>query len=186
MRRTLALACLALVTAGCGGGGASSVLEAGICRDVSQTCVPVGPAKARAELRAARRGWLTALHANAGLDATHRFPTPPPRVLLARLRSQAVAHVFKIESVVWRHGRQPAPDIVLETSQYLDFTHSLPQIVDAIDPPPSSNEHVYEGIFVEGVDPQHVPFVAVFDDVRGRVSGGEWARSEPLYPYAHG
>jgi hypothetical protein len=31
-----------------------------------------------------------------------------------------------------------------------------------------------------------VPFVAIYDSLRGHIMGGQWARSKRLFPYAHG
>jgi hypothetical protein len=115
-----------------------------------------------------------------------RFPSPARRVLLARLDRAAAQFGFRVETVTLRRPLHLAPQIVIESRHYLALGHALPQILYWIDPPPRSNNRAYEGIFIEAVDERHVPFVIVFDSLRGQVAGGQWARSEPLFPYAHG
>lgn len=43
----------------------------------------------------------------------------------------------------------------------------------------------YEGFFLGAQDQQGKPFLAVFNFWRAR-GGGQWARSEDLYPFEHG
>ena len=105
---------------------------------------------------------------------------------MRRLSTQAAHRRFTIESVTWRRPRQDAPDVVIESNNYTAVAHALPQIVDAIDPPPHSNRKAYEGIFVEAVDSLGVPYVAISDSLRHTLSGSQWARADDLYPYAHG
>jgi phage terminase large subunit-like protein len=115
-----------------------------------------------------------------------RFPSPPRHVLVARLDRAASLFGFHVETVTLRRPLQLAPLIVIESRHYLALAHALPRILDRIDPPPRSNNRVYEGIFIEAVDEHHVPFVIAFDSLRGQIAGGQWARSKPLFPYAHG
>lgn len=44
----------------------------------------------------------------------------------------------------------------------------------------------FEGFYLEGRDERGVPFVIVTDVVRGEVMGGQWARSDALFPFQHG
>ena len=143
------------------------------------------PQQALHNVRSARHEWLGEVRTNARKDPTRRFPAPPPQVLRRRLAAAAAQHGLRIASVTWRRGIQRIPDVVLESNDYTQAAHALPHILDAIDPPPRSNDRVYEAIFIEVVDAEHVPYVAIFDALRDHVLGGQWARAEDLYPYAH-
>src|SRR5438034_6961698 len=44
--------------------------------------------------------------------------------------------------------------------------------------PPRSTLFPYTTLFRSAVDEQDVPFVIVFDSLRGQVAGGQWARSD--------
>jgi hypothetical protein len=45
----------------------------------------------------------------------------------------------------------------------------------------------YEGFYLEAQDERGVPFLGVYNFWRGNhKGGGQWARSEPLYPFQHG
>ena len=144
------------------------------------------PQQAQHNVRAARHEWLSEVRANARKDPTTRFPAPPPQIVRRRLTRAAVQYGFQVASVTWRRGVQRIPDVVLVSDDYTQAAHALPKILDAVDPPPRSNDRVYEAIFIEVVDAKHVPYVAIFDALRDHVMGGQWARAENLYPYAHG
>jgi hypothetical protein len=125
--------------------------------------------------------------ANAIRDAARRFPSPPRATFERRLAAVSQRDAFRVESVTWRpQGAQDVPDVVIESPRLLQTAHDLPAVLDAVDPPPRSNSRAYEAIFVEAVDAQHVPFVAIFDALRDHVMGGQWARGDALYPFAHG
>lgn len=177
-----------LLAAGCGGsGGAASILDQGLCSQLGTHCMRVTPAEAVRDVRSARLEWLGEVRANAIRDSTRHFPNLPRTVFAQRLERQAERHDFAVESITWRHaGAQDVPDVVVESSRYAALARALPAVLDAVDPPPRSNSRAYEAIFIEAVDPHHVPFVAVFDSLRDHVMGGQWARSEALFPYAHG
>jgi hypothetical protein len=87
-----------------------------------------------------------------------------------------------------RHPRQLAPEVVVESTDFVHAAKHLGAVIDAIDPahPPHSNARVYEAIFVELVDERGIPYALAFDSLRGHIEGGQWARAEALYPFAHG
>lgn len=182
LRATAAALALAALAAGCGGARRSWTR----CNDLGSFCQTITPAQARRDVRAARREWLQEVHADARKDPTRRFAAPPAQILQRRLAAAARAQRLKLESVVWRTGVQRVPDIVLESNDYSRAAHALPQLLDAIDPPPRTNNRVYEAIFVEIVDAHHVPYVAAFDALRAHIMGGQWARADDLFPFAHG
>jgi hypothetical protein len=49
-----------------------------------------------------------------------------------------------------------------------------------------AHERDYPAFFLEVVDSRQVPYIAVFDSLRGHVMGGQWARGDGLYPFPHG
>lgn len=184
-RGLLLLVMLAMVASGCGA-SSRSVLDQGVSFGLQRKPHRIGPAEALADVRGAHREWLGMLHAAAIRNPKRHFRSPARRVLVSRLDRASSTFGFRVESVTIRRPHQLAPEIVIESRDYLRLAHALPQILDRIDPPPRSNDRVYEGVFLEAVDERHVPFVLVFDSLRGQVAGGQWARSDALFPYAHG
>jgi hypothetical protein len=86
--------------------------------------------------------------------------------------------------------RQLAPRIVVRTGDYLRVTRAMPEILRAIDPKARTNDDRtgwrYEGFYFEADDGHGVPFALAFNFWRGSsAGGGQWARSERLYPFAH-
>jgi hypothetical protein len=181
----LLLVALAALVSGCGA-SSRAVLDEGVSFGPHGKLHRIGPSEALADARAAHAKWLEMLQAAAQGNSKRRFQSPSGGLLAQRLDRAASAFGFQVESVTLRRPQQLAPDIVIESDDYLALVRSLPQILDRIDPPPRSNNRVYEGIFLEAVDEQHAPFVLVFDSLRGQVAGGQWARADALFPYEHG
>ena len=44
----------------------------------------------------------------------------------------------------------------------------------------------YEGFYIEARDTERVPFLLADNYLRGTITGGQWARTEALYPFGHG
>jgi hypothetical protein len=175
-RRTVRIAVvflLAAVTAGCG--GHPSAFDGG-----------VSAANARRDVAAARREWLGEVRANARRHPRVRFHNLDHADFVARLDLQARRHDFRITRITWRRGDLDVPDVTIVSTHYVQLAHDLPHVLDAVDPPPRSNHRAFEGIFLEAVDGRGVPFVAIYDSLRGHIMGGQWARSKRLFPYAHG
>lgn len=177
-------AALLALAAGCG--GRRSVLDEGLCRSITGKCTQVTPADARRDVAAARRQWFRDVRANALRFPHVQFHNLDHADFVARLDLQARQHDFRISRITWRHGYLDVPDVTIVSSYYLQLAHELPHVLDAIDPPPRSNHRAFEAIFLEAVDGHGVPFIAVYDSLRGRIMGGQWARSGRLFPYAHG
>jgi len=173
-----------LALAGCGG-RSRSVLESGVSFDAGHVH-RIGRAEAIRDARSAHEEWLGMLRARARAAPLRAFPSPPRTVLMARLESLATKLHFRIRSVTMQRPLQLAPDVVIASDDYVRLARDVPQIVDTIDPPPRTNDRVYEGIFLECVDSSGVPFALTFSAVRTHVVGGQWARADVLFPYAHG
>ena len=170
---------------GCGS-SSRSVLDEGVHFGALRSFHRIGPAEAVRSVQNGHRMWLAALHTAAARNPTHRFSSPPLGVLMRRLAKAAQRYDFRVVSVRMRRPDQLAPDLVVESDRYVALAKALPRILDAVDPPPASNDRAYEGIFLEAVDEHGIPFVEVADSLRSQAMGRQWARADRLYPYAHG
>jgi hypothetical protein len=183
-----AAAVVAVSAAGCGPRHVDrSVLLAGVQR-LGQ------PPQVVDDRQATRRGvqvhdeWLATIRGRALTDRAERFPSPPAAVFRARLARAARRYGFVVRRASLRRPLQLAPDVTIESDDFVGASQALGAVIDAIDParPPHTNSRAYEAVYVELVDDRGVPYAIAFDALRGRVEGGEWARAEALYPFAHG
>ena len=159
MRSSVALALLAVaLLPGCGSHGPP---------------FRVGEAEARRQAHSARVEWLRDVRAHIVAGWTS---VPPRPALLARLRSAARSDSFTVESAVGIS----TPVVILESDDYAQMARALPQLVKDV------HERDYPAFFLEVVDSRQVPYIAVFDSLRGHVMGGQWARGDGLYPFPHG
>jgi hypothetical protein len=79
----------------------------------------------------------------------------------------------------------------VETRHYLALARATPAILARLDLHKRSagdrRGWAYEGFYFEAEDEHRVPFLIVDAFWRGSTpGGGQWARSEPLYPFDHG
>jgi hypothetical protein len=159
MRASVALALLAVaLLAGCGSHGPH---------------FRVGEAEARRQAHSVRVGWLREVRAHTAAGWTS---VPPRPALLARLRSSAGSNRFTVESA----AGISRPVVIIESDDYMRMARTLPQLVKGV------HERDYPAFFLEVVDSRHVPYIVVFDSLRGHVMGGQWARADDLYPFPHG
>ena len=169
--------------------GTPSVLTAGYERVGGKSPSP-NAEKAKAQAAATERSWENEIKSRAQRYPEKRFSNPSKDELLGDLRALAHKNKFDLVSVRLLVPRQLAPKIVVRTKHYLDLAHATPAILRQIDPrkavPEDSQGWKYEGFYFEAQDEHGIPFLIVFNFERGRSpGGGQWARSEPLYPYAH-
>jgi hypothetical protein len=167
----------------------SSVLTAGFDRGV-KTPSP-NAEKARAQAAFARRSWEHEIQSRGRRYPAKRFANPSKDDLMGDLRTLAQKNDFDVVSVRLLMPRQLAPKIVVRTKHYLDLAHATPAILRRIDPRAAAIEDSqgwkYEGFYFEAQDEHGIPFLIVFNFERGpSPGGGQWARSEPLYPFSHG
>jgi hypothetical protein len=170
--------------------GTPSVLTAGYDRVGGKSRSP-NAEKAKAQAAAAERSWEYEIQSRARRDPEKRFSNPSKDELMGDLRTLAQKNNFDLVSVRLLRPRQLAPKIVVRTKHYLDLAHATPAILRRLDPrkavPEDSQGWKYEGFYFEAQDEHGIPFLIVFNFERGpSAGGGQWARSEPLYPYAHG
>ena len=72
---------------------------------------------------------------------------------------------------------------MVRTTSYLELARATNSILTELDGVPHWR---YEGFYFRAEDEYGVPFLIAYDVVRGESMGGQWARSERLYPFNHG
>jgi hypothetical protein len=171
-------------------GGHRTVLDAGVSswhgkphRITSQ--------EARRNAESNLADWRREIQARARSAPRERFDNLPPSELRRRLAALAKAHDFTVLSVEFLRPRQLAPIVVVRSKHYVELAHATRSILEQIDPKLRTNDDRtgwrYEGFFFEAQDEHGVPFLGTFNFWRGQhVGGGQWARSDPLFPAAHG
>jgi hypothetical protein len=135
--------------------------------------------------------WRREVQARARAAPRQQFHNLPPRELRRRLASLANAHDFTVVRVEFLRPRQLAPIVVVRTKHYVGLAHATRSILMRIDPKVRTNDDRtgwrYEAFFFEAQDEHGVPFLGAFNFWRGpHAGGGQWARSDPLFPFAHG
>ncbi|MDQ2909470.1 MAG: hypothetical protein M3R26_03155 [Actinomycetota bacterium] len=141
--------------------------------------------EAARQARSARAGWLRDMNNAARKYPGIRFRSLSREVLLSRLAREARVHDFDIVSVRMLRPRQLAPAVVVRTTHYVELARATGSILGKLDPV-VRYDRVYEGFYFEAQDERGVPFFSAYNVMRGRIEGGQWARSEPLYPFPHG
>jgi hypothetical protein len=174
---------VAFLAAGCASGGGRSGLHQGLVSP-SGTVVPISDGEARKAGRVARQQWLAELKARAREHPRRRFENPTSAELRGRLHELAGRYGFEVVSAEVLHPRQDAPVVVVRTRHYRDLARATPAILEQLDPRRSGWR--YEGFFWEARDERGVPFLIASTLARGDVAGAQWARSEALFPDAHG
>jgi hypothetical protein len=188
-----AVLCLfgALAT-GCSNG--HSILERGVGPGLSGRVHRISAAEAHSDVTKTESWWRHQITSRAAAYPRRHFPNLPAeelRLLLARLAARYHFQVVSLE--VWRPlPHQLAPKVVVTTTHDLALAQTTPAIMKQLDPKRRTDDDRtgwrYEGFFFQANDDHAVPFLAVFNFMRGTYSrgGGQWARSEPLFPFAHG
>lgn len=150
----------------------------------------VSDAAARAGGARVRRGWEREVRKRAIEAPREHFANPSPAALKTRLAKAAHDHDFQVVRVRLLRPRELAPEIAVRTTHYLGLVRALPDILTGLDPHTGHSDTrgwSYEGFYLEAQDERGVPFLGVYNFLRGQhKGGGQWARSEPLYPFPHG
>jgi hypothetical protein len=187
MRRIAVVAAAGLMAAGCahGGGGADgrTVLRQGVTSRLSSRVRYVGPNEALRMGRTSRAYFKREIRIAARKNPELRFDSPPRAELLTRLRHEAAEHQFHIVSLQMLHPDQLAPMVIVSTSRYESLARAAAGILKSLN---GRKFGRYEGFYFEARDERGVPFFTTETLRRDRVEGGEWARSEALYPFPHG
>jgi hypothetical protein len=191
------LAVLGALASGCSNGngnGNGSILEQGVGLGLSGRVHRISAAEARSDVTKSETWWRHQITSRAAAYPRQYFPNLPAEELrhrLARLAARDNFHVVSLE--LWQPlPHQLAPRVVVTTNHYLALAQATPAIMKQLDPKrPTADDRTgwrYEGFFFQANDEHAVPFLTVFNFMRGTYSrgGGQWARSEPLFPFAHG
>jgi hypothetical protein len=138
----------------------------------------------------AREQWEREIRSRAVEAPREHFANLSPDTLRKRLAEAARSHGFQIVAVKLLRPKELAPEISVRTAHDLALARALPAILRSVDPHrgrADTRGWSYEGFFLEARDERGVPFLAVFNYWRGQhKGGGQWARSEALYPFLHG
>ena len=146
----------------------------------------VGIRQGRASIR---RQWERAVCNRAVAAPRQHFANLPPDTLRKRLAAAAKDHDFQVVAVKLLWPKQLAPEIVVRTPHEVALARALPGILRNLDPHRGRLDNrgwSYEGFYFEARDESGVPFLGVYNFWRGEhKGGGQWARSEELFPFAH-
>ena len=189
--RLIAILVVVSALSGCGShSGPRSVLYQGARFGESATVHRVGDHEALRDGRYARRYWQRQLRIRAREAPNQVFKNPSSNSLRSAVRSEARSNHFRVVSLQLLRPRQLAPKIVVQTTHYLSLARAAPSILTKLDPrSPAADDSkgwAYEGFYFEAVDEHGVPFMIVSNFWRGaNGGGGQFARSEALYPYPH-
>ena len=133
--------------------------------------------------------WERSLRA-AAHDSEYVYPTPPLKTLETRLAAASERFGFQVVALRLVRAPQGAPVVILQpNSSPSSFAPKVGQIESLLDPrhqaPQDWDATAYEGFFIGAQDSHGHPFLYGDNFLRAR-SGGQWARSPNLYPFAHG
>jgi hypothetical protein len=190
VRRVLILIGLALVASACG--EHKSVLDEGVCVGVS--CKEPRRITEREALDVGRRSlsmWKKELRRGARERPGLRFDNLAPSELRRRLDKAAEENGFQVVSLKLHRPRQLALEIVIRTSHYVEVAESARVWLRSVDPKRRTNDDRrgwrFEGFYLRAEDEHGVPFFIVENYWRVfSGGGGEWARSDALFPFDHG
>jgi hypothetical protein len=174
--------------------GQRSILDQGVGPGLSRRVHRINAAEARSDVTKSEIWWRHQITSRASAYPRQHFANLPADELRARLAKFAARYDFQIVSLeLWQPlPHQLAPKVVVTTKHYLALAAATPAIMKQLDPKRRTGDDRtgwrYEGFFFQADDEHAVPFRAVFNFMRGTYSrgGGQWARSEPLFPFAHG
>jgi hypothetical protein len=186
---TRAALLVVVVAAGCG--SHRSVLDEGVGVGPQATRHKVSAAETVRAGRISRPQWRQEIAKRAREAPRERFANLAPSLLRQRLAEAARRYDFEIVSVRLLRPRRLAPEVVVRTKHYLRLARSTGKILTALNPrlPARDDRHgwEYEAFYFEVRDEHDVPFLLAFTAMRGSgAEGGQWARSERLFPFPHG
>lgn len=117
-----------------------------------------------------------------------RFPSPPRRVLLARLRRAAVRYRFSVLEARLLQPLQGAPLLVLKTSDPRGLAKNTPAIMAQLVPIQGSERFstfTYEGLYLEAHDGRGRPFMVIGTLHRAGRATSQWGLCEAYLPFFH-
>ena len=178
---------LAVVVGGCG--NSRSILYKGISPAGGPRMVISDSAAVR-DGKTIRKQWLADIARAGREDPKTRFRNLSASRLRSRLAAAAERYDFTVKRVHVFRPRQFAPLVIVQTHHYLALARVFGSILTKSLDPFSNRRRpktAFEAFFFEAQDERGVPFIVLSNALRGpHAHGGEWARSEELYPAPHG
>jgi hypothetical protein len=173
-----------LMVAGCA--SSSSVLYSGVSLNGTGKGTVITDAAAVRDAKGIRSHWL----GETGRRSSQRFPGLPEAEFRRRLAAASARYHFTVETAQFRHAGQATPLVVLRTDRYVALARAIPAIEQSLDPHKKAREDwlgwTFRGFYLEAQDERGVPFVVVNNVIGLRsAAGGQWARSDPLFPFIH-
>jgi hypothetical protein len=169
------------------------VLDEGLCIGTASACRSISSEEARGVAKTASANWEHELRSRAVADPRTQFPNLPPAELRRRLDLAAEKLDFEVVSFRLLEPKQLAPRIVVRTQHHVRLAEAagVGGLIRRLDPRRNVGDSRrgwrYEGFYFEARDEHGVPFFVVYNFWRGPgPGGGQWARSERLFPFEHG
>jgi len=188
-RALVVLAVAGLVLAGCGS-SSRSVLYSGVSSPLGGKKTVITDAAALRDAGSIHAEWGAMVGRESGRGLHARFSGLTPREFRSRLDAAASRYGFAVKRVEFLHLGRPTPLVVIQTSRYVTFAHATPAIEHALDPHRGRDDSTgwsFGAFYLEALDERGVPFLVVDNVVgSGGVGGGQWARSDALFPFLHG
>jgi hypothetical protein len=173
---------IALSGAAAGCASSRSILYSGISSPLrGSKKIIVTDAAALRDAREVRAEWLAMIARVKRQGTTGRFSNLSAQQFRLRLRAAATRYGFSVKKVAFL---QETPLVIVQTRNYLDFSRAVPAIEKSLDPHKGRNDSAgwaFRAFFLEAVDEREVPFLVVTNVAGG--GGGQWARSDPLFPF---
>ncbi len=156
----------------------------------SEKARPITAATARRDAKRIRARWVADIVRRGRQEPTQRFANLRASEFRRRLDAAAARYDLTVKSVRLLHPRQVAPLVIVQTHHDLALARAIPAIEKSLDPHTGHNDQrgwAFEAFLFEAQDERGVPFVVIENAFRGGNGyGGQWARSEALFPFAHG
>jgi hypothetical protein len=187
VRLLILLTAMMVVASGCD--EKESVFDHGVCN--YSGCRKVSSDEALRAGKQTLAHWHRGLRQGVRERPRQQFDNLTPAELRRRLDKAADEYGFEVVSLKLNRPRQLAPEIVIRTKDYAAVAESAKVWLAAVDPQRRTNDDRtgwrFEGFYLDAEDEHGVPFFIVFNTMRGNSpGGGQWARSEPLFPFEHG
>ncbi|MGH3010117.1 MAG: hypothetical protein ACRDLM_12030 [Gaiellaceae bacterium] len=189
MKRSLLLTVAAgLLLTGCA--SSRSVLYSGVTVGLSGKRTIITDAVAVRDAGSVHAEWVATIRRENGHGLGVRFSGVPSREFRSRLAAAASRYGFVVKRVEFLHQPLPTPLVVVQTSRYVAFARAVPAIDHSVDPHEGRDDLTgwsFRAFYLEALDERGVPFLVVHDVIGADgVAGGQWARSDPLFPFIHG
>jgi hypothetical protein len=172
-----------------GSAGGRSILYEGIA-PLGGPRIVISDAGAVRDVNGIRRRWLAEIASRGRRFPQRRFPNLSARAVRARVQASAARARFSVERMRFLHPRQVALVVVVQTRHYLAAAHAFGPLLVSLEQPYGRRGRrtlAFEGWFLEAQDERGIPFAVLSGVARGpHAGGGQWARSEELYPAPHG